>query len=216
MKIISLFLALIICISAEAQNSSYYFSIPVPGEVCRNVNTIHFGNYDDGKGRIYSFSDSGVFILSTTVSSISRSFLRESSQYRVENGYLFGVLANDSIPCIQEGENYFFGIRNRDVLVGEGSRHLLVRSSNDQNTYYLNYEENGVYTPIRMRFIKGKLEISSLEYDSESTVFDAVKERKSITEGSINLVLLKPSKEEFEGLVSAGIFGMPTIYARVK
>jgi hypothetical protein len=100
--------------------------------------------------------------------------------------------------------------------VGEGSRHLLVRSSNDQNTYYLNYEENGVYTPIRMRFIKGKLEISSLEYDSESTVFDAVKERKSITEGSINLVLLKPSKEEFEGLVSTGIFGMPTIYARIK
>jgi hypothetical protein len=216
MKIISLFFTFFFSIYGNAQVNSYYFAAPVPGEKVERVHSTLYGNYEDGKGRIYSFSDSGIYLLSTTVCSISRELIRESAQYRVENGFLFGVLPVDSIPCIEEGDNYFFGIRNRDVLIGKGSSHVLIRDQSSTNTYYLNYAENGIYNLNRFYFNKGKLEISSLEYEVESTVFDAIKDQKSVSDGSINLILLKPSSEEFEALLKSGIFGLPQFYSRIK
>lgn len=216
MKIISLFLSIFVFVQLNAQTNSYYFADPVPGEKVDRINDGLYGNYDDGKGRIYAFSDTGIVVLSTTVSSISRDYIRESSKYRVENGFLFGVLPKDSVPCLEEGDNYYFGIRNRDLLVGKGSSHILVRSSTIPNTYYLNLYENGIYSLIRLRFNKGKLEISNLEYEPDTVLFEKVRDQKSVSDGSLNLVLLKPTLEEFDSLIQAGIFGDPTIYVRVK
>ncbi len=216
MKIISILVLLFSIGTLHAQVKSYYFSSPVPGEVVHNVSSQYYGNYEDGKGRIYSFSDSGLFLLSTTVSAISRETVRESSTYQVSNGYIHGVVKNDSIPCIEDGDNYIFGVRNRDELVSKYSRNKLVHSTKFSDTYYLNLYENGVYNLMRLKFVKGELQISSFDYEPETTVFDQVTDRRSDNQSTISLVLLNPTEEEFNALLQYGIFDTAKVYKRIK
>lgn len=216
MKIFSIIFVVILSNCALGQVKSYYFSKPTPGKTVNKVDPSLYGQYADGKGRTYSFSDSGLYLLSTTVSSISRETLRESSTYRVENGFLFGILPNDSIPCIAEEDYYIFGIRNRDPLIAPTTKHKLVQSSKFPNTYFLNMYENGVYNLIRLNFVKGELLISSFDYEPETTVFNSIADQQSNDNGQLSIVLLNPSESEFADLLQYGIFDAPKAYKRVK
>lgn len=216
MKIISIFLSLIVVGQVNSQIKSYYFSQPVPGTMVYNVSPQFYGNYEDGKGRVYSFSDSGVYLLSTTVSSISRETIRESSKYRLSNGYLYGVVSNDSVPYIEDGDHYVFGVRNRDMIVSKQSLNKLVHSIKFNDTYYLNIYENGVYNLMRLKFVKGELQISSFDYEPGTTIFEQIVDQRSDNQATISLVLLKPTEEEFNALLQYGIFDNPIIYKRIR
>lgn len=214
MKFWFLFTLLFISFLSFGQES-YYFTGPLPSsqEQIKTVSEKWFGKYTSSENqRVYEFSEEGVFIISTTISSISRKTLRESSKYEVRNGYLFGVVENDSVPCVLDGENYYFGIRNRDIIAGENSQNVLTKISDYE--YILNFIEDGTYVPVKITFLRTQMAISYFDYEPETTIFDFIEDKKTILEGTSTQTLLSPDPEEGKKLLDMSIFSTSKMYKK--
>lgn len=208
MKIFCLIATVILSFSSFSQKS-YYFSDPVPSVAAKisAVDSKYFGVYASGTGLSYSIDESGISIVSTSISSMSRESIRESSKYDVRGGYIFGVVENDSIPCILEEDRYYFGIRNVDVFIGVGNSNVLTKTTSS-SIYIVNQYENGNYTPMQLSFKGSKLTISYFEYDDETSNFNFIETQKSIPTQYNELIILSPTAEEFKTLEGKGIFAM--------
>src|SRR5690606_3021975 len=132
------------------------------------------------------------------------------SQYTVRNNHIFGV-TEDSIPCVLEGENYYFGIRNRQQIAGAGSANKLVQLSTGM--YVLNYEENGKFVPAYLTFSANGLSIQQFDYDSDTKAFRKIKERNSQVK-AIEFVTLYPTAEEWQKLRQEDFLSTPVLYKR--
>ncbi len=169
MKFCLLFSTLFAFFSLHAQVESYDFAqtIPPGSAPVNSVEPSFYGLYSNPDSNLkYEISDSGIVIISTQYSHISRKTLRESSQYEVRNGYIFGVEAQDSLPCFLDGEDYYFGVRNRTVLIGNGSKNVLTRLV--AGTYYINFYERGAYVPAKLVFGANSFDISYFDYSSDT------------------------------------------------
>src|SRR5690606_25421830 len=102
---------------------------------------------------------------------------------------------------------YFFGIRNKEVIIGAGSKNVLLPSGRVSNEFILNVYENGYYIPSIVVFESKKISISQLDYDYETTVFDFIVDKKSVQGQKIEIIVLKPNLSEFETLLKD-----PTIF----
>lgn len=195
---------------------SYDFAIPLPpsGQETQHVAPPYFGVYSSDQADMdYEFNQQGIFAVSLIFSSISRETIRESSTYRVSNGWLHGVKANDSIPCELQGEFYHFAIKQKEQLVGaEESEHVLMKISD--RTYILNFEENGVYTPSILEFKGTELHIRHFNY-SDDTTFPMIAEQLEHASNEIRSITLRPTKEEWEKLPVESITGQRIIFNRM-
>lgn len=209
MKIFAFVVALF-CTFFSIGQKSYYFSSPLyASNKTETVNSRYFGTYIDDKGRKYVFNEKGISIVSTIVTAISREQLRESSKYRVSNGYMHGVVEGDSIPCVLEGENYYFGVRNTDVMIGTGSMNILTSEESSTDTYYINLYQNGTYIPMKITFKGRKLTITNLDYDIDKPEFSGIENQKEIKGENQTIVVLSPTKSELNTIDS--YFSLPSV-----
>lgn len=177
---------------------SYDFSIPVPPSdpVVQTVVPSFFGIYKNPNSPVvYEFSKDGLFLITTNITFVTRQTIRESSEYEIRNNHIFGVHPNDSIPCILEGDRYYFGIKNRDLVIGKGSKNVLTQQS--ITNYVLNFEENGVFVPMFLNFENGKLLIAQFDYESDTKLFKKIDARKSVKK-DIEFVSLAPTVDEWK------------------
>lgn len=195
---------------------SYDFAIPLPpaGQEVTTVLQPYFGVYSSDQADMdYEFNAKGVFAVSLIFSSISRETIRESSTYRVSNGWLHGVKTNDSIPCELQGEYYHFAIKQKEQLIGtDESEHVLMKISD--RTYILNFEENGKYTPSIFEFKGTELHIRHFTYEDQTT-FPMIAEQLEHSGGEMKSVTLRPTKEEWDKLPIESITGQRMIFNRL-
>lgn len=213
MKIVGLLVSVFVVFFASGQNS-YYFAEPLPSanmEVDR-VSEKYFGSYQLKDGTItFQFDASGLVLISTTLGNISKETVRESSQYQVRNGFIFGIEEGDSVPCYLEDDYYHFGVRNRDIFIGESSKNSLCKTS-DPSTYVLNVYESGRYVPQLLQFKGNKLTISHFDYSGEeSTEFAYVESRDLQEQNDIQLVILKPKVGDFDRIRGEGFIERMTL-----
>jgi len=208
MKIVSFFFAFFAVFYSECQHS-YYFAEPLPSanNQVDQVAERYFGTYETKDGTIsYKFDTEGLTLISTTISSISKATVRESAKYSVRNGYIFGIEKGDSVPCVLEEGYYYFGIRNYDRFIGEGSEHILTKSSTS-GTYVLNVFDNGKYVPQLLEFNGKKLEVSLFDYDGEDPdEFGYIEDKEKLPVDNLNLVILRPTEQDFERIASQAFF----------
>lgn len=204
MKIVGLLGAVFCVFLVNAQNS-YYFAEPLPSVNMKveRVSEKYFGTYVSGDGNLeYQFDANGLTLISVSVASMSRETIRESSKYSVRNGYIFGVEAGDSLPCVLEGELYWFGVRNRDAFVGALCPNILTKTS-DASTYVLNVFNNGRYVPQLLHFRGNKLTVSHFDYEGESMdEFGYIAQQEASNVGELNEVILAPVLTDFERIKS--------------
>lgn len=207
MKIVASIVAFIVVFSSNAQYS-YYFAEPLPSAVSEveMVKEKYFGSYATKDGTItYDFDNQGITLISTTISAISKEIVRESSQYSVRNGYIFGIEKNDSVPCVLEDGFYYFAVRNRDRFAGGTSKNILT-STSTPGEYVLNIYDNGKYIPQLLRFNGKKLEIAHFDYEGEeSGEFGFITEQEELTLDGLKLVILKPEAGDFDRIASQGL-----------
>jgi hypothetical protein len=200
MKIFALSCILFLCFFSEAQNS-YDFKVTLPPSYkpLTTVDQKHFGIYKASEnGTYYEFNETGVWAISISYSSISREMIRESTTYSVRNGYLFGVVEGDSLPCELEGERYYFGVLNKQqIICGTSKNQLMVA---EKNSFIINFYENGFYTPSFFEFSNKGLKVYHFDYDSDSPVFDIIVERENVTEGKLTVIHLSPNLMEWKRL----------------
>jgi len=219
MKIFGLIASLFFTFFSIGQKS-YYFSESYPnnGKSQNTVDKKWHGKYIVGKGNnVYEVNEDGISMVSTVISSISREEIRESSKYDVRNNYIFGIIENDSLPCVLENERYFFGVRNKEIIIGAGSKNVLKPSGRIPNEFILNVYENGYYMPSIILFESKKISISQLDYDYETTVFDFITEKKSVQGQNLEIVILNPSDEEFSTLLkNISVFSIQQEYTKTR
>lgn len=203
MKIFHLIATLFFVTNLSAQ-SSYYFSEVLPSSTNKvlQVDEKWFGTYTkDGASYSYELSAEGISVISVQISSVSKEFIRESSTYDVKDGFIFGVVANDSLPCILEKGRYYFGIRNKEVVIGTSSNHVLTKIDNTH--YMINYSENGNYLPTMLEFGASGLTIREFEYDPNSSTFPFISEQAKLKIANQQLTILSPTVQEFQQLNTA-------------
>ena len=194
---------------------SYDFAIPLPpeGKVVNAISDRYFGLYSSVRTNVnYEFNAEGVYVVSLNFNSISRTLIRESSTYRVSNGWLHGVLKNDSIPCELEGEYYHFAVKNRVLLNGENSAHVLTKLN--ERTYMLNFEDAGHFTPSIFEFKGSELHVSHFNYEDGTHLFDVISEQRERKEGNLTSVTLLPTKNEWKRLSLEAILGESENYTK--
>lgn len=215
MRVFTSIISLLLISFASVAQTSYDFSSTVPpnSPEISTVQKAFFGVYSSDSADIdYEFSAKGVFAISTIYNQISRETVRESSKYHVENGYLFGVQQDDSIPCILEGDYYVFGIKYKEQIIGGTAQHKLVQLTT--NSFIINFKENEAYTPSLFEF-KGKtLSVRHFTYESEATVFDGIASRKSAASSQMNTISLDPTLEEWNKIPLTSIMTSPTLFKR--
>lgn len=214
MKIVGFIASLLVSFLTFGQQS-YYFSSPVPSEQTI-VNTTEknlFGEYSsDVATRVYEISADGIYIITTSISSISRELVRESSKYDVRNNMLYGLLDKDSVPCVLKGEVYYFGVKNKDILIDASSMNKLTQISATE--YIINYYEDGLYVPAKMTFLGNTLTIEELDYENDTRIFNRVSSKETIPNDYFELIVLNPTEDEFTKLMKKGIFDSPQTFKR--
>lgn len=215
MKVLTSIISVVFLTLSCVAQTSYDFSNTLPPNTpeISTVQKAFFGVYSSDSADIdYEFSAKGVFAISTIYNRISRETVRESSKYRVENGYLFGVQKDDSIPCILEGDSYVFGVKYKEQIIGGTAQHKLVQLAT--NSFIINFKENETYTPSLFEF-KGKtLSVRHFTYESEATVFDGIASRKTAASSQMNTISLNPTLEEWNKIPLTSIMTSPTVFKR--
>lgn len=216
MKIFHL-IALLFFVTNLSAQSSYYFSEVLPSSTNKvsQVDEKWFGNYTkEGSSYSYEVSAEGITVISVQISSVSKEFIRESSTYDVKDGFIFGVVENDSLPCIFEKGRYYFGLRNRESVIGANSKHILTKL--DPSHYIINYAENGNYLPTMIEFSASGLTFKEFEYDPNSSTFPFIEEQSKLKIANQQLVILSPTPQEFQQLNSELYFKSQDSFAKSK
>lgn len=147
--------------------------------------------------------ESGIYILKNKLLFITREQVREDSKYSIRNGYLFGVVENDSVPVALDGEKYYFLIPSKTYLYQPSiTSNLLYQSTNANEFILASKEDNGYYTVILIRFKNTQnVDFCELNLVKEKCNFDLVK-TKEIIEGDFNTYIMSPSKDEWNKMLS--------------
>jgi hypothetical protein len=214
-KVWAVLLLLSVSCSITHAQVSYDFAVPLPpsGQEVQSIALPYFGIYSSDQADMdYEFNAQGIFAVSLIFSSISRETIRESSTYRVSNGWLHGMKANDSIPCELQGEYYHFAIKQKEQLIGnEESANVLMKISD--RTYILNFAENGTFTPSIFEFKGSELHVRHFTYEDETT-FPMIAEQLDHSGTEMRSVTLRPTKEEWDKLPVESITGQRIIFNR--
>ncbi len=176
------------------------FSDPLPpnSSSITTVDKAFFGQYKEPKsGTTYVIDPSGISIVSVVVASITREQLRESSQLQVRGDYLFGIAKNDSLPCVLEGERYYYGLPQKLLIVGEGSLNTLNKIS--ANSYIINFHEGAYFEPSTLTFNPKSMTISHSELKDQEG-FSSILKVNTITRYGSEVLILAPTFEQWERL----------------
>lgn len=195
---------------------SYDFSeaLPPKENSVSMVSNSLFGMYEsNNKETFYEFKEDGIWIISTLFSSISRETIRESSKYTVRNGYIFGVVEDDSLPCELEGERYYFGMRNKEQIIGGNSKNVLKKI--DLSTFVINFYENGGYTPSLFSFAGNKLCVQHFDYETGTTLFDSIEKKSNKMIEGMNYITLSPTEKEFSKIGLTAILSQKIVYNKI-
>jgi len=212
--IILLVLSLLSAHSFSQDNNtifSYYFkTVSTPFKSIDNLNTNQFGEYQLMKGKSTAFNnyelrieagenliidETGVYLLKNKILSISRTEIRENSKYSISNGYLHGVLKNDSLAVALQDELFYFLMPTKAYLYESSNvNQKLVEFSN--NAYLvLTKESNAYYSILKIETNANQVNFSELDLnyiDTKSITHD------SIMENGIETFILHPTSAQWD------------------
>jgi hypothetical protein len=193
---------------------SVQFSDPLPFGSPSQLTTdkIHFGKYKSSDSEVtYVIDEKGISIVTLAIASITREQVRESSKLQVRGDYLFGIKKNDSVPCVLEGEHYYYGIESKLVIAGEGSLNTFTKINS--NKYVINFHEGSYFEPSLLTFVGGKMTIVHGELTYQS-LFSSILQTKTITRYGSAVAILAPTFEQWEQLEKALFNGNKLIYTK--
>jgi len=211
-----LFVGIFFCAFSLFGQKTIQFADPLPPNytLVDAVSKTQFGSYKSTNSEtVYLFDASGVYIVSTLVAYITREQLRESATIQVRNGHLFGINKGDSIPCVLEGERYYYGIQHKEVIIGGGSLHQL--SKIDNNNYLINFHVGNYFEPSMLSFENGKLKIVHGELNYQPA-FSKLLKITSVEQYGSMVDIVTPTAEQWPSLRQELFTGEALNYFKVS
>ncbi len=213
---LTIFLFLISQFSVFGQ-VSFDFKYPLPpnGKQIQHVDRPYYGIYSSDSSDIsFEFNEDGIFSNTILVQSISRETVRESSKYRTSNGYLHGIVKNDSVMYIEQDDQYYFGIPQQSCILCEDSKNILMKSSG--TSYILNFSENGHFLPAQLTFEGSNFSIQYFDYETDTKSFKKLTVSAEKETDNLKLITLEPDLKQFSKLKPEDLFGKKMSYKLVK
>lgn len=198
----------------QAQNS-YEFGVllPIEGVETASTSPNFFGVYGNDSQIEYEVNEQGIFIHTLNIQMISKETIRETGKYFVRNEHIFGV-TKDSIPCVFQDDNYYFGVRNTIQLSGLNTENKLI--NNGDQSYILNFKSENGYVPALIEIKNNQFSIAYFDYDSEGKVFKKVKEKQTIKANNLDITILMPTLREWQKLSAKQLFGTAQVYSKIS
>ena len=191
----------------------YEFAKPLPpgSQALTAPYAHHYGNYKSDNSDIYfELSPIGIYTISTVIGSVSKDSVNDGGKYIVRNNYIFGIHETDSIPVALQGPRYYFGIRHREEVIGPNSKNVLSQVSNQ--SYLLNFCEDGGYVPCLFSIVEGTLAIQYFDYDSDTKMFAKVPSSVKKQEQFLTIVQLNPERADFADINFMDMFNTERKY----
>ena len=207
LNIIFLFVSLHTFSQTDDFYSLYFSSDDVPGYKNGKISSTYYGEYalketDENGIRIAAgesvfVDETGVFLVKNKVISISREEVRENSKYTVRDGYLHGVIENDSLMVSLDGELYFFLMPSKAYLIETDSK--LYEVGGNKYLYFLE-EGEGLMVPSIVEFSGNTLMFHELTYPNSQYDFSKTADQFIIA-GDYPTYVVKPSEEEWNKIL---------------
>lgn len=205
--------------SVHGQIISYDFVQPIPpgnGNVL-SIPPKLFGEYKaENDNRKIIVKARGIFMESIIFGSVTREQIRENSQYEVRNDHIFGVSDYDSLPCVLEGETYWFGMTKTTELFSFNGDNTLRKWNESQNdyVYVLSYEENGYWLPLVLEFTDKGLIVYSPSFDEVPQAFDFVVDKFTEKRENAPRIHLHVNQSDWEKIDRKTYFSIATRYRK--
>lgn len=189
--------------SVYFHENSFEDLTPIP-----NVRSIYFKKYNltptvdnemrNAAGEYLFVDETGIYLEKNKLLFITREEIRENSKYELRNGYLFGVVENDSVLTALDGEKYYFLIPTKTYLFQAKIGPSIIYEGLTTSEYLvITPEPNEHFSCIYFRFKAGGLDIMELNFDDEKCSVNNVKE-KEIIKGDYNTYILIPTLAEWK------------------
>lgn len=144
--------------------------------------------------------ETGIYIEKNKLLFVTREELRENSKIDVRNGYLFGVIENDSLLTALDGENYYFLVPSKTYLCElRSSTHKLFSGLNPGEFLLMTLEENNHYTAMYLKFQTGGLVLMEPAFDTEACACKMIKDHQ-VTKADFETYVLSPTLKEWQTL----------------
>jgi hypothetical protein len=151
-------------------------------------------------GEYFVSDPTGIYVEKNRLLSMSREEVRENSKYSVVDGYLHGVVENDSVRVALDGEKYYFLIPVKAYFFDKKARADRMFQIS-QNAYALfNYQDNGHYSVMVVHYTSGGVLLKEIELKATGkNSLESIETRKEIKEESENIraYLLTPNRDEW-------------------
>lgn len=211
-KVLLVFSLLLHFLSFSQKTVQFSDPLPFGSSSQPTTDKIHFGKYKSSDSQVtYVIDEKGISIVTVAIASITREQVRESSKLQVRGNYIFGIKANDSLPCVLEGENYYYGIESKLMIAGEGSLNTFTKINT--NKYVINFHEGSYFEPSIVTFAGGKMTIVHSELDYQP-LFQSILQVSTITRYGSEVAILAPTFEQWERLEGTLFTGKKLIYTK--
>ena len=144
--------------------------------------------------------ETGLYLEKNSLLFVTREQVRENSKYSIRDGYLFGVVENDSVLTALDGERYYFLIPKKTYLYDKKAFVSKLFAGKIAGEYLITtLEPNGYFTVIYLKFTGNSLAIQDLMFKGETCSPKKVKDVVTQT-GDFNTYILTPTAEEWKNL----------------
>jgi hypothetical protein len=205
-----------LCVSSMCFGQSVIqFSEPQPVDKSTviSVDKSLFGEYKNSSGTTsYIINEEGLFLKSIVVSMLTRAQVRESSHLILKGDYLHGMNGSDSLPCVSDGENLYFGIVKTVPIVAIGQTNGLVRLSSKE--YVLNFHEGSYFEPSLLSFENGTMTVVHGDMTYKNEYFGLLQVNTLVKYGE-EVKILAPTEKDWDMLRVKLFQGKRISYARI-
>ncbi len=145
--------------------------------------------------------ETGIYKEKNSIMTIPKAEIRENSTYTVRNGYLFGVVENDSLPCTLDGEHYLFLKPSKTYLFDPlNPTSKLFKLSDSDDYLLLSKEANGHYSGMMFSFAGSGLDLKEVNLSCAAPVIKSIRKKRE-EKGEIPTWFISPDKGEWTELV---------------
>lgn len=198
---------------AQDQYSLYFQNDKVEGmEWVKGIPEKYFGEFklketeSNGMrvaaGDALKVDEAGIYIEKNRLLNISREEVRENSQYLVRDGWLFGVLEDDSLQVALSEELYYFLMPVKTYLFEVGSKNSKCYQSKKMGEYLVVSREEGQYVTTVFQFNGGSVDLKELNYDCSAFDLRKATTSKTIsTEEGFTVYIIDPNEAEWSQIL---------------
>ena len=210
---------------------SYYFNDLSfqPLEVVSKFDSDKFGKFElkerpGNEARVAAgdwmiIDETGIYLQKNKLMSMPKAEVRENSAYNVRNGWMHGVLENDSVPCALEEDIYYFLIPYKTYLYKMSTPPNELVKINKSSYAIFSYEDVGAYSITVVQFTASGLEMKEVEMtmDGDRSIENIEKKEELVDDSNeLTTYILDPTKQEWNAIIFKNCLVTYDSYSKVK